>query len=251
MKIFIVTGASRGLGEAITKKLMKEDHYLICVSRSENTSLIQEAKEKKIKLSYINFDLNDLSKINHLVDDIMLNIKLINPESICLINNAGVLAPIKPIGSCDSQEIIQNININTISPMVLTNELMKRTENINIDKLIINISSGAGKNPYHGWASYCSSKAAIDMFTKCVGLEQSEENHSLKIISFSPGIIDTNMQQQIRSTKQEDFKLVERFKQFKEESLLQSPDFVAEKVLEVINNKDLKTGQLVDIKQMI
>lgn len=59
------------------------------------------------------------------------------------------------------------------------------------------------------------------------------------------------MQKEIRQSKVEDFEQVERFKKFKEDGILREPDFVAQKVIELIENKEMKTGALCDIKEMI
>lgn len=251
MDCYIVTGASKGLGKAIAVKLCRDHHTLVCISRKRDNELMELAARRDCNLRYIEFDLNDMEGMDKLADILFHEIDLNNSERICLINNAGLLDPMKPIGKCSSSDIIRNIQINAIAPIVLTSELIRRTEGFACKRTVINISSGAGRNPYYGWGCYCSSKAAIDMFTKCVGVEQLHKDNPVRIISFAPGIMDTDMQMQIRASEAGDFEQVERFRRFKEEGKLKPPDFVADKVIELINNEDIKSGTLMDIKEMI
>ena len=89
------------------------------------------------------------------------------------------------------------------------------------------------------------------MLTECMGIEQESEENPVRVIAFGPGIIDTDLQVQIRATDQENFKDVEQFKSFKEEGKLRTADFVASKVIEVINDDTLENGLVTDISQFI
>lgn len=249
MKYYIITGTSRGLGESLVKKLMNSGNFIFCISRNKNDHLIKLADENNVDLESISFDLSQVDKIDALMQEIFSKVDSANIKSLVLINNAGVLAPIKPIELCSSEEIIANTNINMIAPMILSSSFILYASNINANKQIINISSGAGKKPYFGWSSYCSTKAGIDHFTRCIGMEQSVKENPVRIISFSPGVIDTEMQKEIRMTPKEHFRDLERFINFKEDGKLQDPNVVARHVLDLINNTELKNGEILDIKQ--
>jgi len=250
MNYYIITGTSRGLGEALTRRLMSKDNYLFCISRKKNESLIAEAEKKNCKINYLEYDLENIDGLDELLEGIFNKVDRSKANSICLINNAGVLTPIKPIGKCESSEITSNIKVNAIAPMILTSGFIRLTENLGCARKIMNISSGAGINPYYGWGSYCSSKAAVDMYTRCIGMEQKGSN-PVKIVAFYPGIIDTEMQGEIRRTSAEDFELVKEFIRYKESGELRDPDYVAQKVIEVMNDCEVKTGSIVHIKERI
>ena len=66
-------------------------------------------------------------------------------------------------------------------------------------KRVVSISSGAGKKPYPGWGAYCTAKAGLDMLTRCVGVEQMNQPHPVEIYSIAPGVVDTDMQREIRA----------------------------------------------------
>jgi len=251
VKYIIITGASRGLGESITRKLISPGNCLFCISRKKNNQLLSIAKNNGVNLVYFGYDLNCLEGIEALVDDIFSKVDKSNIESICLINNAGVISPIKRIEKCKSNEIINNFKINLISPILLTSLFARYTNDFNIKKRVINISSGAAKKPYYGWSCYCSAKSGLDLFTKCVRTEQENKEYPIKIVSFIPGVMDTNMQEEIRACQSEDFIQIERFKSFKEEGKLLSPDFVSEKVVELLNSEDFGQSEIFDIKDYL
>lgn len=250
MNYYIITGTSRGLGETLATELLSNNNYIICVSRSKNYELITKAQKNNYNLEYIQYDLNEVNNIDKLVSSIFSYIDYDDVESISLINNAGVVNPIKPIDRCETNEVISNININAIAPILLVSKIIGKITMLNIEKRIINISSGAGKKPYYGWSCYCSAKAAIDMFTRCVAKEQEKRKYPVKILSLAPGIIDTDMQNEIRMSDSDDFELVDKFIEYKENGLLMSSEFVASKVIEILHNDNFLQGGVLDIRDL-
>ena len=87
----------------------------------------------------------------------------------------------KPIEKAESEQFITNVHINLLAPMILTSTFMKYTKDWKVDKRVINISSGAGKNPYFGWGAYCTTKAGVNMFTQCVATEEVEKEYPVKL----------------------------------------------------------------------
>lgn len=250
MNYYIITGASRGLGRAIAENLLSKDNHLFCISRRINEDLVTEAGIKDCRIDCFEYDFNFLEEMDMLAETIFERMNFSKADSICLINNAGTVKPIMPVGKYPSFEIISNMNVNLMAPMLLISEFIKRTENAGCDKKIVNISSGAGKNPYYGWGCYCSAKAAIDMFTGCVAIEQKNVSNPVKIISFNPGLMDTEMQEDIRQSGVEDFEMLEKFIEFKQNGDLKSPDFVAKKLLGIIHNNEIQSGMLYDINDL-
>ena len=98
-------------------------------------------------------------------------------------------------------------------------------------KRIVNISSGAGRRAYEGWGVYCTTKAGLDHFSRVIALEQENVEHQVDIVSIAPGIIDTGMQETIRTSKEEAFPLLDQFIDYKENGLLSSADQTAEKLI--------------------
>lgn len=249
MNYYIITGASKGLGKAITEQLIDKNNHLFCIARSKNNELIQKANNQDCLLNYYQYDLANSEGITELIDEIFTKIDLVKAERIYLFNNAGIIEPIRPVEKCTAPEMDKAIKVNLIAPMVITAAFLANTETVYTDKKIINISSGAAQEPYFGWSSYCTSKAGLDMFTNTCGLEQSRKENPTVTIAISPSIIDTDMQISIRSSKEEDFEDVERFIQFKEQGNLREPNLIAQKLIEVSQRTDLKQGEIYSVGQ--
>ncbi|MEY8349516.1 (S)-benzoin forming benzil reductase [Bacillus cereus] len=249
MRYVILTGTSQGLGEAIATQLLEEDTRLICISRRQNEKLLEKAKQKGISFTFHSIDLQDVHNLETEMDTIFTSIEKETVSSIHLINNAGVLAPMKPIEKSENNLLIANVQINLIAPMLLTSSFMKHTKDWKVEKRIINISSGAGQNPYFGWGAYCTTKAGINMFTKCIATEEAGKEYPVKTIAFAPGVVDTNMQQQIRQTEKEDFINLDRFIALKEEGKLLSPEYVAKAVVHLLETEDFEQGGVIRIDE--
>lgn len=252
MNYFIVTGSSKGLGEATAKLLLKENHHLICIARSENKDLELLAKENGAEITFLQEDLSKHERVTGIIQYLLSKIeKDGQAEGIYLINNAGMVDPIKPAGKADEPSMTKAVHLNLLTPMLMTNEFIRLTEDWDCKKVIVNISSGAANRPIHGWNTYCTTKAGLDMFTKSVGIEQSQAVHPTTIFSFSPGIMDTAMQGVIRSSNKEDFSNVETFKSYHEEGQLRRPSLVAEKMINLLFSGTVENGRVYDIKEFL
>ncbi|WP_339147710.1 MULTISPECIES: (S)-benzoin forming benzil reductase [unclassified Sutcliffiella] len=252
MNYFIVTGSSKGLGEATVKLLLKENHHVICIARNENKDLELAAKQNGAKITLLQEDLSKHERVTGIVQYLLATIEEDDQvEGIYLINNAGMVDPIKPAGKAEESAMIKAVHLNLLTPMLMTNEFIRLTEEWTCKKVIVNISSGAANHPIHGWNTYCTTKAGLDMFTKTVGLEQSQATHPTTILSFSPGIMDTAMQGVIRSSDKENFNNVEMFKSYHEEGQLRSPEFVAKKMIDLLFSSNVENGRVYDIKEFL
>ncbi|WP_242222299.1 (S)-benzoin forming benzil reductase [Bacillus cereus group sp. BfR-BA-01380] len=249
MRYVVLTGTSRGLGEAIAAQLLEKGTKLISISRKQNEQLIEKARQLNIPFDFYSFDLQDVHQIESFMGKIFSNIDVTTVSSIHLINNAGMLAPMKPLERSESEQLIANVHVNLLAPMLLSAAFMNHTKDWSVDKRIINISSGAGQKPYFGWGAYCTTKAGINMFTKCIAVEETDKKYPVKIISFAPGVIDTNMQAEIRQTSKEDFIHLERFLALKEDDQLLSPNYVARAVIDLLETNHFNQGDIIRIDE--
>ena len=119
-----------------------------------------------------------------------------------------------------------------------------------IEKVIVNIGSGAGRHPYDGWGAYCSSKAAIDMLSEVGDMENNLRKNGFRIVSLAPGPVDTDMQEVVRSTAIEDFSQIPKFIALKESGQLPGIEETAEKILSLISRIDQYEGSIQDIRKI-
>ncbi|PTB93103.1 short-chain dehydrogenase, partial [Marivirga lumbricoides] len=196
----------------------------------------------------ISIDLSDVKKLEKEAEELLTTDK--DFDSMVLINNAGTLGDVKHLGKIDSASITHLFNLNVTAPILLMNAFMKIYRDFEGDKTIINISSGAGKNAVDGWSGYCASKAALDMATEVAAKENKLDHGRFRIHAIAPGVVDTEMQTQIRSANEQDFSGVNRFKSLKEDQQLSSEKEVAEKYFQILNHPEKYQEVILDVRNI-
>jgi len=238
MNYFFITGSSKGLGKALSELLLTDTNNMVYGFARTNTIAHK---------NYIHTTI-DFSNLNQVSAYQFPQLK--NAKRITLVNNAGIVGDIKYVGNIDNQKIIDCYNINTIAPAIFTNNFMNLYSDKSIEKLILNVSSGAGRSPIDGWNIYCSSKAALDMLSQVINEENKIDNNNCTALSLAPGIIDTEMQVTIRSADQSNFSNIKNFISYKKEGDLSNPKNTAIQVLQFINNPKLATSTLCSVRDL-
>ncbi|MFE4712739.1 (S)-benzoin forming benzil reductase [Paenibacillus sp. NPDC056722] len=243
MNYFIITGTSRGLGQAIAEQLISPEHYLFCISREKNNELLGKGKN----IEYFEFDLNNVEHIEELMTTIISSIDTSSVKGIFLVNNAAVIAPVAFVDSCDVKDITTNITVNLLAPITLTSCFIRLTDEIDVNKRILNISSSSAKHLHPGMSLYSATKAGLDVFTQCVGLEQNTSAAPVKIVSIWPGMIDTTLQEEARSQSKASFPSAEIFSMVKERGMLTTPEETAAQIIDYLFKEDIENGEIIDI----
>lgn len=219
MNLYYITGASSGIGQAMAHLLLEnEDNMVVGISRS---CTITHSRYKHHAI-----DLSAPWK------DTIFERPKFQAKKIVLINNAGGIGPIKPLGHHTEDEITENYYLNVIAPTILCQQFISVFRESTSERIVLNISSGAGKHPIHSWSTYCSSKAALDMLSLTADLEHP----NVKFYSVAPGIVDTPMQQEIRQADKAHFPELERFIDYKHNGDLSSSEDVAHKYIHFLEN---------------
>jgi benzil reductase ((S)-benzoin forming) len=225
LKYIIITGASRGLGKALCEELANKENTLILIGR-DLRALKQIRKlvdAKGCRANIYCFDLLNYNCIHELMDQIVASI--INCSLIILINNASVINPINKFDLLTEKDIETNLSINCLAPIFFMNLFLSKTNSLNVERRIINISSGVIYKSIYGWSLYSAAKSAVHSVIDTISKEN--DNKFLKVVSFDPGIMDTNMQEIIRQSSKSQFKDVDIFKNFYEKNQLKNPKEVA------------------------
>ncbi|VDG98555.1 Benzil reductase [Lysinibacillus sphaericus] len=234
MDVYIVTGASKGIGEELYEQIRKTDSLVFGIARSN----------PKGYENFVEVDLTSRETRRGLMER-LLTPYLATAESFTLINNAGTVEPVGKVGGLSTDALQQAIELNLTAPIELSNEFIGVLSKSKAKKQIINISSGAGRNAYEGWGIYCTTKAGLDRFSEVVRLEQQRVEYPVGIVSIAPGIIDTGMQETIRSSDVGGFPMLEQFINYKEEGKLRSAEATAELLIEWMEKEDLTTTDVL------
>ncbi|WP_026694036.1 (S)-benzoin forming benzil reductase [Peribacillus kribbensis] len=251
MAYAVVTGASKGLGKAAASKLIQNHISLIAVSRSENEDLKKMAEEQGTDYRFYPCDLSNPEETERTFNEIADFLFANENEIIYLIHNAGIVEPIDRVGRLESHQVQKSIQINLTSPITISDLFIRRAEGHSAELRIMNITSGAGERPVHGWSIYGSTKAALNLFTQAAALEAENRGANIKINAFSPGIMDTDMQGVIRSSSKESFNDVETFQNYKDQDQLRSPETVAGCLVDVMLSQSIINGKIYYIKDLL
>ena len=218
MKAFIITGTSSGLGKAICEILLEDDNIKILgISRTQ--------KIEHPNYTHITLDLNDIADIEGLEFP-----SWNKAEQISLVHNAGWIGPIQKMGKQELGAIAASYIINLVAPAVLSNHFIAKYKSHKAQKVILSISSGAANTPIAGWNTYCSSKAGLDMLSKCI----DKEHQDIINLSIAPGKVDTPMQNDIRFADEKEFPRLKEFKSYQSNRELSDPKEIAHKYKKVL-----------------
>lgn len=242
MHLYVITGASRGLGWAMVKALSGQpDVQVLAVSRAG-------IPEPHAAVQDLRCDLATLAGQHEAAAAIAARLGEGRWSRAVLVNNAGMVEPVGPVERLGAEDVARSVALNLAAPLVLMQAFLAASAAVET-RHIINISSGAARRPVAGWAAYCATKAGLDMATRVALAEAERAGRSLHATSLAPGVVDTAMQGVIRGTRAEDFPDVADFRNLKEQGLLQSPEAVAIRIIELERSGRLPDG-LADLRQL-
>lgn len=191
-KTVIITGASRGIGEAAAEVFATAGARVALLARS--VEAINDIAERIGENAMaIPCDISDYAALDAAIRTAE---SAFGPTSV-LINNAGAVEPISHLATSDPEAWGKIIDINLkgvyFGMRAVMPGMIERGEGT-----ILTISSGAAHGPVEAWSHYCSSKAGAAMLTRCADKEAREAG--LRIMGLSPGTVATKMQREIKAS---------------------------------------------------
>lgn len=191
----IVTGASRGIGEATAHRLSEAGATVIMGSRSgrDLQRVATDIRDRGGKAVAVPCDMAEAADVQALVQRAWDEAGRLD----ILVNNAGMIEPINWLADSDPAAWGHVIDVNlkgVYYALYHAIPLMRRTGG----GRIINLSSGAATLPFEGWSHYCASKAGVLALTQCTDLEYRDDG--IRVIGLSPGTVATGMQVSIKAS---------------------------------------------------
>lgn len=248
-QLFILTGASRGMGLAMARQLLAQGHTVLCISRTTHYSLDVHAQHSQATVLQWSHDLADSVPLAARLESWLQEAGSAAWTRLTLINNAGVLPHIGPLSQADAADLAHALRVDLEAPLLLSAAFLRATEGWTAPRKVLNISSGVGRRPMAAQAAYCAAKAGMDHFTRCLALEEARKPHGAKVCSLAPGVIDTGMQLHLRSAEAADFPDRADFVRLKNEALLTSPEDAAQRVLAYLARPDFGAQPVADVRQ--
>ena len=224
----IVTGATRGFGKAAAELALKAGDDVIGLGRTE------------VNLGYpcLIADLNNLEQTQKVWED-SIRPKLAGRAHINLINNAGILDPMGPCFNASLEDLDRALRVNVAVPLWMMGKLIHDSDASSKIR-IVNVGSGASTSAYPGWMAYCSTKAALRMGGAVVGVESQEydalKSRDIRVMDYAPGVLNTAMQENIRSQSKESFPRIEKFVELHKGGVLVEPEVSARTAIEFLQS---------------
>jgi NAD(P)-dependent dehydrogenase (short-subunit alcohol dehydrogenase family) len=260
--LYIVTGASRGLGFALARALLQPGNVVLGISRTENTGLATLAQAAGARLEQWPLDLDHGEQAAAMLTQWLAHRGTTQGKpaggfaSATLINNAALLPRISPLQDADPADIAKALRVGLEAPMQLCAAFLKGTAGWRsasgqpLLRRVLNISSGLGRNAMASQSVYCALKAGMDHFTRCLALEEAALPHGARVCAMAPGVVDTDMQVQLRGASAASFADRGRFVDLHAKGLLSSADDCARKLLAYLERADFGSHAVADIREV-
>lgn len=247
----IITGHSRGMGEAMARQCLAEGKSVLGISRKEMTADASVGTA----LQQWQCDLADAAPVAARLAAWLGAFEPSGVASVVLINNAALLSPPAPLHEVSCPDLVAAIRVGLEAPVLLTQAFLATTQPWVTDggwsgeRKVMQISSGLGRSAMGSVGSYCAVKAGLDNFSASVALDQARLASGAKIVSLAPGIIATDMQVQLREADGSGFPDQAKFIGFLESGALDTPSDAAAKCLAYLGREDFGSVVIADVRQ--
>lgn len=222
----IVTGHTKGLGAAVAAQLLSRQIPVLGVARGVSSDL---ASRFLVGCTQAQVDMGSVDLLRQWLHGQQLHDFLQGCDVALLINNAGVVQPVGAMHDQDCADVGMAVSLNVAAPLMLSAAVARAMHGRQCR--ILHVSSGAASSAYPGWSVYCATKAALDHHARAAALDAVA---GVRICSLAPGVIDTDMQAEIRATPVERFPMRERFLDLKKDGALTAPDDCARKLVDYL-----------------
>lgn len=236
----IITGASRGMGRAIAEQLAVLDHEVLGLSR--------QAPPAPAGIEQWTCDLSQPLAVAERLSAWLSAKDGSSYASVNLINNAALLVTPAPLADNDLATLSASARVGLEAPLVLSAAFLQATRAWPGQRRIVHISSGLARRAMASSAAYCATKAGLDHLARAQALEEALQPNGARVCSLAPGVIDTDMQVQMRSAQPAGFPDRENFVQMKALGKLDSPSAAAAKVVAYLLRPDFGANPVGDVR---
>jgi NAD(P)-dependent dehydrogenase (short-subunit alcohol dehydrogenase family) len=237
----IVTGASRGMGRAIAERLAREHgHRVLGLSR--------RAPPAPAGIEQWACDLGDPLPVAERLVGWLGGFAADAFDSVNLVNNAALLTDPAPLWDTDLGQLSQSARVGLEAPLLLTAAFLRATRGWRGARRVLHISSGLGRRGMASAGPYCAVKAGLDNLARAQALEEAHQPNGARVCSLAPGVIDTDMQVQLRAADAGAFPDVEMFRNMKRGNVLDTPADAAAKVVAFLLRPDFGKEPVADVR---
>jgi benzil reductase ((S)-benzoin forming) len=252
--LYIISGSSRGLGLALARQLLTSaDHQVLGIARRDNEALYGLAASNGSGLLQWRQDLANPLPAAQGLKQWLQSQPLAGYASLTLINNAGAVTAPAAVQDSSLAELSSALRVGAEAALLLSAAFLDACRQVPGELRVLNISSGLGRRAMAGTAAYCAAKAAMDHLSRAMALDEahraSQGLKAARIVSLAPGVIDTDMQVQLRTASPAGFPDQGRFAALKAEQQLTSPEGAAAAVLRFLARPDFGDQVIADVRE--
>ncbi len=249
-RLCILTGHSRGLGAAMAMQRLQPGTHLIGMARGTNDELAALATQRGAHLEQWAVDLAEPLSAAQRLRDALTAFDPARFDRAELINNAGAISEPAALRDTPLEAIARTLRIDLEATALLSAAFLDATRHWRGQRRVLNISSGLGRRPMASSTVYCAAKAGMDHLSRSLALEEETQPNGARIVSLAPGVIDTDMQVQLRGARDADFPDRGRFVALHREGQLSSADAAARRVLACLEREDFGTQPVADVREL-
>lgn len=241
MKLVVISGASRGLGAALTAQLLAQGERVLGLAR--------RSAPAAPGLESWSVDLADPLPVAERLQAWLGQQTAADFDEVVLINNAGVVTEPGPVQGVPLADLSSALRVGLEATLLLSAAFLAGTQGWAAQKKIVNISSGLGRRAMAAAAPYCAAKAGMDHLSRAMALDEERLPNGARIVSLAPGIIDTDMQVQLRGADPERFPEQARFQGLKDGGQLQTAEATAAAIVRFLLRPDFGKTIVADIRE--
>ncbi len=269
-RVAFVTGASRGLGEALALQLAEAGWDVFAIAR-------RAPRLAHPRVRPLGVDLADLDASRDLVGAAMDAAAQARPSRALLVNNAATAGPVGRLGTLDAGELREALDVNLVAPALLANRFCaafrpaggsgearrpaggeedarrhasggRADAHEACECRVINVSSGLAARAIAAEGAYSVAKCGLEMLTRALAADHPDARFAA--VSFRPGIIDTDMQAFLRGQGAERLPDVAMFRDFHASGALVAPSRVAEVAIAALVEGPVRSGETYDFRTL-
>ena len=232
-----ISGASSGIGKALVDNVPFDDARVIDISRRGGPDA-----------EHLEADLSDPASWPTVAESFRKELGGFSGERVVFWHAAGSVQPVGFAGEVDTEAYTRNVLLNSAAGQVLGHSFLAAARDVDAERYLVMVSSGAASLVGAGWSSYGAGKAALDQWVRDVGSEQDIRG-GVHVAAVAPGVVETGMQEQIRETSEEDFPKRQKFVELHQSGELSDPGEVAGQLWALLQ-KGFENGAVLDLREV-